>query len=81
MRANRTLRYFTAHIRKLPHLTSKEKDVLVRRLRKVTLERIGKSFEVTEGRIRQIEKGAIKKVKSRYYQQALFELKYREKNS
>jgi len=80
MRANRTLRYFTAHIRKLPHLTSKEKDVLVRRLRKVTLEKIGKSYEVTEGRIRQIEKIAIKKVRSKHFQQALFELKYREKH-
>ena len=79
MRANRTLRYFTAHIRKLPHLTSKEKDVLVRRLRKVTLEKIGKSYEVTEGRIRQIEKIAIKKVRSKHYQQALFDSKYRKK--
>lgn len=80
MRANRTLRYFTAHIRKLPHLTSKEKDVLVRRLRKVTLEKIGILFDVTEGRIRQIEKVAIKKVRSKHFQQALFELKYREKH-
>ncbi|OGM59949.1 hypothetical protein A3A75_00015 [Candidatus Woesebacteria bacterium RIFCSPLOWO2_01_FULL_39_10] len=80
MRANRTLRYFTAHIRKLPHLTSKEKDVLARRLRKVTLEKIGILFDVTEGRIRQIEKVAIKKVRSKHFQQALFELKYREKH-
>lgn len=74
MRANRTLRYFAAHIRRLPHLTPREKGVLLKRIRSVTLEKIGLKYHVTEGRIRQIEKRAIGKVKNKSYQQALFEL-------
>jgi DNA-directed RNA polymerase sigma subunit (sigma70/sigma32) len=73
MRANRTLRHFAAHIRKLPHLSIKEKDVLIRRLKTTTLERIGLKYDVTEARIRQIEKKALKKVRSRSYQQKLFD--------
>ncbi|OGM14882.1 hypothetical protein A3A76_02020 [Candidatus Woesebacteria bacterium RIFCSPLOWO2_01_FULL_39_23] len=73
MRANRTIRFFSAHIRKLPHLSVKEKKVLVKRLRRITLEKIGKKYGVTEGRIRQIEKKALQKVKSKYYQQRLFQ--------
>ena len=75
MRANRTLRYFTAHIKKLPHLTSREKEVLVKRLRARTLEGIGKKFNLTEGRVRQIEKKAIAKIRSKNYQQILFNYK------
>ena len=74
MSANRTLRYFAAHIRHLPHLTPKEKGVLLRRIRSVTLGKIGLKYEVTEGRIRQIEKVALKKVKSKSFQQTLFKL-------
>ena len=72
MQRNRTVRYFTAFVRNLPHLTSKEKIVLIRRLKTETLERIGKKFGVTEGRVRQIERQAIKKTKSKVYQQRLF---------
>ncbi|OGM25005.1 hypothetical protein A3D00_04225 [Candidatus Woesebacteria bacterium RIFCSPHIGHO2_02_FULL_38_9] len=74
MRRNRTLSYFSARILKLPHLTSKEKDVLIQRLHKITLEKIGYAYSLTEARIRQIEKIAIKKVKSKLYQQILFKL-------
>lgn len=72
MRANRTVRYFSAYIKTLPHLTSKERTVLLRRLKQVTLEKIGEKFSVTEGRVRQIEKVAIKKMKSKKIQQSLF---------
>ena len=72
MRGNRTFRYFSAHILNLPHLSSKEKDVLIRRLKTITLENIGKKYQVTEGRIRQIEREALRKVKSKSYQQRLF---------
>ncbi|KKQ93118.1 hypothetical protein A2865_02690 [Candidatus Woesebacteria bacterium RIFCSPHIGHO2_01_FULL_39_17] len=75
MRANRTRRFFTAHIRKLPQLTSKEKDVLIRRLKMFTLEKIGLIFGVTEARIRQIEKKALDKVRRKSYQQKLFNKK------
>jgi DNA-directed RNA polymerase sigma subunit (sigma70/sigma32) len=73
MRANRTLRYFAAHIKKLPFLTFREKYVLQKRSRGETLEKIGLKFSVTEARIRQIEKEAIKKIKSGTYQQKLFD--------
>lgn len=73
MRANRTLRYFTAHIKKLPFLTFREKFVLRKRSKGETLEKIGLKFQVTEARIRQIEKEAIQKIKSGLYQQKLFE--------
>ncbi|OGM57107.1 hypothetical protein A2955_02005 [Candidatus Woesebacteria bacterium RIFCSPLOWO2_01_FULL_37_19] len=72
MRANRTVRYFAAHIRRLPQLTSKEKEVLTRRLKTTTLQKIGEGYKLTEGRIRQIEKQALKKIKSKIYQQILF---------
>ena len=72
MRANRTIRYFAAHIRRLPNLSLKEKDIVVRRLRSVTLEEIGNSYNVTEARIRQLEKTAIFKIKLKAYQLRLF---------
>jgi hypothetical protein len=72
MTPNRTLRYFSFFIKRIPDLTGKERKVLLGRLRKKTLVMIGKSFAVTEGRIRQIEKTAIRKIKSKNHQLALF---------
>lgn len=72
MTANRTWRYFSNYVDKLPQISAKEKDVLLSRLRKVTLSQIGKKYHVTEGRIRQIEKLAIAKIMHRVYQQKLF---------
>jgi DNA-directed RNA polymerase sigma subunit (sigma70/sigma32) len=70
--SNKTIRYFSVFIKKIPDLSGKERKVLLERLRKRTLARIGKSFGVTEGRIRQIEKKAIGKIKSKHHQLALF---------
>ncbi len=72
MRSNKTLSYFLRYIKKLPQLNFKEKYILARRLRKKTLEGIGKKFSVTEARVRQIEKIAITKIKRGIYQQELF---------
>lgn len=72
MTPNRTLRYFSFFVKKIPDLSGKERQVLLSRLRKKTLIVIAKSFGVTEGRIRQIEKEAIKKIKSNHHQLALF---------
>ena len=72
MRSNKTLSYFTAHIRKYPHLSVKEKEILIFRLKKRTLVNIGEKFGVTEARIRQIERIAIRKIKSKMIQLALF---------
>jgi DNA-directed RNA polymerase sigma subunit (sigma70/sigma32) len=72
MRANRTKRYLTAHIKSFPHLTAREKDVLIKRLGCVTLDKIGNKYSVTEARIRQIEKAAIAKIRFKGYQLRLF---------
>jgi DNA-directed RNA polymerase sigma subunit (sigma70/sigma32) len=72
MRANQTHRYFSSRIVKLPHLSKKEKDILLERLKTVTLEKIGKNYGVTAERIRQIEKAALIKAKTRFHQQSLF---------
>jgi len=72
MRGNRTIRYFSYFVKSIPQLTNKEKIVLRSRLKKVTLDNLGSQFEVTEGRIRQIEKSAIGKIKSKIYQMSLF---------
>lgn len=71
MRANRTLKYFAARVGKLPHLSSREKDILIRRVNGETLDKIGSEFGITEGRVRQIEKGALTKVDSKFIQQLL----------
>lgn len=75
MKGNRTLRYFSGYIKKLPQLSFKEKYILRKRSRGKTLEELGKKFEVTEGRIRQIERVAIVKIKNKIYQQKLFSKK------
>lgn len=72
MRGNRTIRYFSYFIKNIPQLSNKEKRVLSQRLHGTTLEDIGKEFELTEGRIRQIERSAIAKIKSKVYQMSLF---------
>jgi DNA-directed RNA polymerase sigma subunit (sigma70/sigma32) len=72
MHSNRTLKYFSYFVKHTPQLKEKEKKVLFERLKEVTLSKIGKSFDLTEGRIRQIEKGAIAKIKSKTYQLSLF---------
>ncbi|HLE49198.1 MAG TPA: sigma factor-like helix-turn-helix DNA-binding protein [Patescibacteria group bacterium] len=72
MRSNQTQRYFRNFIKKIPNLSGKEKDVLLKRLRRETLENIGKPFKLTEGRIRQIEHTALVKLKSKKRQLALF---------
>ena len=56
----------------VPMPVLKEKDVLIRRLRSLTLEKIGLKLGVTEARIRQIEKKALKKIATKSYQQKLF---------
>lgn len=72
MRSNKTLSYFRQVIKKSPNLTGKEKEILVKRLQKKTLQGIGDKFGLTEARIRQIERKALGKVKSVKKQLTLF---------
>lgn len=72
MRSNQTQKYFAYFIKHIPQLKEKEKKVLFGRLKETTLSKIGESFNLTEGRIRQIEKEAIAKIKCKIYQLSLF---------
>ena len=72
MRSNQTLKYFSFFISRFPDLTEKEKKVLLKRARGKTHDEIGKAFNLSEGRIRQIERTALSKVKSKTHQLALF---------
>jgi len=72
MRSNQTLKYFAYFVKHIPQLKEKEKKILFGRLKETTLSKIGESFNLTEGRIRQIEKEAIAKIKSKIYQLSLF---------
>lgn len=72
MRSNQTLKYFSSLIRNIPDLTGRERRVLLKRIKKMTHVAIGKKWNVTEGRIRQIERTALLKVKSKAHQMALF---------
>ena len=72
MRSNKTLKYFRHFVREAPDLSGKEKEILLKRLRRISLEQIGKAFQVTEGRVRQIEKKAISKIRSKARQLNLF---------
>jgi DNA-directed RNA polymerase sigma subunit (sigma70/sigma32) len=72
VRSNQTLKYFSRFIKRFPHLTGREREVLLKRLNVNSLEKIGKSYNVTEARVRQIERSAILKIKSKAQQLALF---------
>ena len=72
MRSNQTLNYFSSFILGISDLSGKERKVLFKRLQKITHSKIGKNWDVTEGRIRQIEKVALGKLDSKTRQLALF---------
>ncbi len=73
MIGNQTVRHFLRFIEKFPLLTEREKWVLSQRLQEQKLKKIGKKFKVSAERVRQIEWGAILKLKQKYRQLALFE--------
>ena len=72
MRSNRTVSYFRQFLKQAGGLTGKERIILIRRLNKSTLEKIGEKFGLTEGRIRQIERQAINRLKNGKVQLPLF---------
>ncbi|MCL4374704.1 hypothetical protein M1523_02480 [Patescibacteria group bacterium] len=69
--ANQTVQYFITKLISSRRLSPKEEDVLVRRLKKQRLAKIGKKYRVTDERVRQIEKSALKKLKSKTCQERL----------
>lgn len=69
---NQTIVYFLRLITGSRRLTSKEEDILVRRLKRKKLKQIGRRYKVTDERIRQIEAKALNKLRSKIFQERLF---------
>jgi len=70
---NQTIKYFVSLIRNAKELKKKEKDILIKRLKNVTLENIGKKYKVTAERVRQIEEKSLKKFIDKMCQLMLFD--------
>lgn len=71
--SNRTVEYFISIVQSSKELTKKEKEVLVKRLKDRTLEKIGKRYKVSGERIRQIEERALLKFLQKICQLNLFD--------
>jgi len=70
---NQTIKYSVSLIKNSKELKRKEKDILIRRLKNVTLEKIGKKYKVSAERVRQIEKKSLKKFIAKMCQLMLFD--------
>lgn len=71
--SNRTVGYFASIIKNSKELNKKEKEVLVKRLKDTTLEKIGKRYKVSGERVRQIEEQALLKFIKKACQLFLFD--------
>lgn len=70
---NKTLGYFISIINNASdRLSSKEKDILIKRVKGKTLKKIGRKYKVTAERIRQLEEKALTKLLKKIYQLMLF---------
>ena len=70
---SQTLKYFNSIISHAKELNRKEKEILIKRLKKQKLQKIGKKYKVTAERVRQIEKEALLKFKKKMIQLMLFD--------
>lgn len=70
---NKTIGYFVSLVEGSDKLNKKEKDVLAKRAKGRTLEKIGKKYKVSGERIRQIEGVALIKFMKKIYQLLLFD--------
>lgn len=71
--SSQTITYFISIIKNAKEFNRKEKEILVKRLKKQKLEKIGRKYKVTGERIRQIEKEALLKFKKKMVQLILFD--------
>ncbi|OGK34281.1 hypothetical protein A3A46_00610 [Candidatus Roizmanbacteria bacterium RIFCSPLOWO2_01_FULL_37_13] len=71
--SNQSIEYFASIIRDSKELTHREKEILLYRLKKKTLNKIGRKQKVTGERVRQIEKRALTKFKRKINQLLLFD--------
>jgi len=59
--SSQTFAYFKSIIQRSKELNRREKEIILRRLEKKPLRRIGRKYKLTSERIRQIEKSALGK--------------------
>lgn len=71
--SSQTLLYFQTVIANSKELTKREKDILSKRLDKITLEKIAKKYKLTDERIRQIEEEGLAKFLKKACQLLLFD--------
>lgn len=71
--SSQTLLYFQTVIQNSKELTHREKDVLSKRLDKVTLEKISRRYKLSDERVRQIEEEALAKFLKKACQLFLFD--------
>ncbi|MBI2443557.1 MAG: hypothetical protein HYV40_06680 [Candidatus Levybacteria bacterium] len=71
--ANQTLKYFSSLVSDSHELNHREKDILLRRLKNQHLRKIGRKYEVTAERIRQIEEQALGKFTKKILQLLLLD--------
>lgn len=70
---NQTIHYFTSIIKRSHEFTDKEKKILLFRMKRMKLEKIGKKFHVSGERIRQMEKEILEKFEKAMVQLRLFD--------
>ena len=70
---NQSIAYFASLVRNSRDLNWREKEILLNRLKKKTLKKIGRRYKLSGERIRQIEKEAIKKFVKKINQLLLFD--------
>lgn len=71
--ANQSIAYFAYIIKNSKDLTRREKEILLFRLKKKTLKKIGRKYKLSGERIRQIEKEALQKFVKKINQLLLFD--------
>ena len=71
--SNQTAKYFISLVKRAKELNGKEKDILIRRLKYATLEKIGRKHKVSGERIRQVEEKALGKFIKKMIQLMLFD--------
>lgn len=70
---SRSEEYFISIVVSSKNLNKKEKDIVVKRIRGMTLRRIGRRYRLTAERIRQIEEEALTKLSKKISQLLLFD--------
>ncbi len=71
--SSQTLLYFQTVIQNSKELTHREKDILVKRLDRVTLEKLSRRYKLSDERVRQIEEEGLAKFLKKACQLLLFD--------